>query len=169
MRRPASAPGSALRAYRDGGDGVPGPARTGQARGRRPATAPHRPRRDDVTWVAHWAIDRFAVRPTRVVHSGKTWSRQTAEIWARLVDVDPAAGVGLAPNDDPTTWARRPAAETADVMVVRHLPHLAKLASVLLTGEPDRQLIGFHQGRLVVLEHTDAGWIVALLLPPSHA
>ena len=36
---------------------------------------------DDVSWVAHWAIDRFAVRPHRIVHSGKTRSRQTAEIW----------------------------------------------------------------------------------------
>ena len=119
--------------------------------------------------MAHWAIDRFGVRPTRIVHSGKTRSRQTAEFWGRLVDVDPEEGDGLAPDDDPTTWAGRLAAETGDVMVVGHLPRLARLASVLLTGEADRQLIGFQQGGLVALEHGDAGWIVALLLPPSAA
>ena len=124
---------------------------------------------DDVSWVAHWAIDRFAVRPHRIVHSGKTRSRQTAEIWGRLVAVDPEEGDGLAPHDDPTTWAGRLIAETADVMVVGHLPHLARLASVLLTGDPDGQLIGFRQAGLVALEHTDPGWIVALLLPPSTA
>ena len=58
---------------------------------------------------------------------------------------------------------------TGDVMLVGHLPHLAKLASLLLTGEPDRQLIGFQQGGLVAMEHRDAAWIVALLLTPSTA
>jgi phosphohistidine phosphatase len=124
---------------------------------------------DDVTWVAHWAVDRFGVRPRRIIHSGKTRSRQTAQLWVRLVGVDADAGDSLAPNDDPTTWARRLADETADVMVVGHLPHLAKLASVLLTGDPDRQFIGFQQGGLVALEHTDTGWVLALLLPPPTA
>ena len=124
---------------------------------------------DDVAWVAHWAIDRFGVRPSRVVHSGKTRSRQTAEVWGRLLGVDAEQGDGLAPNDDPTAWVRRLTAETADVMLVGHLPHLAKLASLLLTGDPDGQLIGFQQAGLVALEHTDAGWIVTLLLPPSAA
>ena len=122
---------------------------------------------DDTAWVAHWAIDRFGVRPNRVIHSGKTRSRQTAEIWGRLVDVNPEQGDALAPNDDPTTWARRLAESAGDLMLVGHLPHLAKLASVLLTGEPDPQLVGFQQGALVALEHRDATWIVALLLPPS--
>ena len=124
---------------------------------------------DDVTWVAHWAVDRFGVRPSRVLHSGKTRSRQTAEIWGRLVNVDAEEGADLAPNDDPTTWVRRLVAETGDMMLVGHLPHLAKLASLLLTGDPDRQLIGFQQGGLVAVEHTDAAWVVALLLPPSAA
>ena len=122
---------------------------------------------DDVAWVAHWAIDRFGVRPSRVIHSGKTRSRQTAEIWGRLLEVDAEEGDGLAPNDDSKAWVRRLTADTADVMLVGHLPHLAKLASLLLTGDPDGQLIGFQQGGLVALEHNDAGWIVILLLPPS--
>ena len=122
---------------------------------------------DDVTRVAHWAVDRFGVRPSRIIHSGKTRARQTAQTWARLVGVDANAGDSLAPNDDPTTWARRLAEQTDDVMVVGHLPHLAKLASLLLAGDPERQLIGFQQGGLVALEHTEIGWVLALLLPPS--
>jgi phosphohistidine phosphatase len=132
---------------------------------------PQRPLTDrggeDVTWVAHWAIDRFGVRPSRVVHSGKTRSRQTAEIWGRLLDVDPEEGDTLAPNDDPATWVRRLAEETGDVMLVGHLPHLTRLASMLLSGDPDRQLIGFQHGGLLAVQHTDGGWIVALLLPPA--
>ena len=52
-------------------------------------------------------------------------------------------------------------------MVVGHMPHLGKLASLLLTGHGDRQLIGFQQGGLVAVEQTDTGWVVALVLPPS--
>ena len=122
---------------------------------------------DDVAWVAHWAIDRFGVRPRRIVHSGKTRSRQTAEIWGRLVDVNPEQGDALAPNDDPTTWARLLADATDDVMLVGHLPNLATLTSLLLTDEPERQFIGFQQGGVVALEHRDAAWIVALMLPPA--
>ena len=54
-------------------------------------------------------------------------------------------------------------------MLVGHLPHLAKLASLLLTGEPDRQLIGIQPGALVAMEHRDAAWIVTLLLTPPTA
>ena len=124
---------------------------------------------DDVTRVARWAVDRLDTRPGRVIHSGKTRARQTAGLWGRLVDVDTKEGDGLAPNDDPTTWARRIAADDGDLMLVGHLPHLARLASLLLTGDADRQLIGFQQGGLVALQRTDTGWVVVLLLPPSAA
>jgi phosphohistidine phosphatase len=123
---------------------------------------------DDVTWVAHWAIDRFGVRPSRIVHSDKTRARRTAEIWGRLTGVEPEEGDGPAPNDDLTTWVRRAAAETADLMLVGHLPHLANVASLLLTGDADRQLVGFRHGGLVAVEH-DLGWTATLVLPPPAA
>jgi phosphohistidine phosphatase len=131
---------------------------------------PQRPLTDrgaeDVAWVAHRAIDRFGVHPRRIVHSGKTRAGQTADIWGRLIDVDAEEVDGLAPNDDPATWARQLADEPDDVLVVGHLPHLARLASLLAIGDAGRPLNGFRQGGLVAMEHTDAGWIVALLLPP---
>ena len=86
-----------------------------------------------------------------------------------MVEVDPEQSDGLAPNDDPTTWVRRLAAETGDVMLVGHLPHLARLASSLLTDDSDRQVVAFQQGGLVGLEGTDAGWVIALLLPSFAA
>ena len=124
---------------------------------------------DDVTQVAHLAVDWIGCRPVRVVHSGKQRARQTAEIWGGLLGIDPEEGDGLAPNDDPTTWVERIANEPADLMLVGHLPHLGRLASVLVTGGPSRELIGFQQGGLVALDRKDAGWLVALALPPSAA
>jgi phosphohistidine phosphatase SixA len=54
-------------------------------------------------------------------------------------------------------------------MLVGHLPNLGRLAALLLTDEPDRPLISFHQGELVALQRLDDGWFVTLALPPSAA
>jgi phosphohistidine phosphatase len=45
-------------------------------------------------------------------------------------------------------------------MLVGHLPHLARLAGLLLTGSSDRSVIRFCQGGLVGLEQTHTGWMV---------
>jgi phosphohistidine phosphatase len=121
----------------------------------------------DVGRVAHYAVEQLSVRPARVVHSGKTRARQTAETWGRLLNVDVEKIDSLAPNDDPKTWVEQLDTETDDLMLVGHLPHLARLAGLLLTGSSDRPLIGFRQGGLVGLERTDAGWLTSLVLPPK--
>jgi phosphohistidine phosphatase len=122
---------------------------------------------DEVGRVARRAVERLGVRPRRVVHSGKTRARQTAEIWGRLLDVDAEQSDALAPNDDATAWVRRVADENEDLMLVGHLPHLARLATMLLTGSADDPLIQFHQGGLVTLERSDTGWMVSVVLAPN--
>jgi phosphohistidine phosphatase len=124
---------------------------------------------DDVTRVARRAVERLGVRPRRVVHSGKTRARQTAEIWGRLLDLDDEHSDALAPNDDPTVWVGRIANDNDDLMLVGHLPHLARLATLLLTSAADHPIIQFQQGGLVGLERSDAGWMVAVVLPPQAA
>jgi phosphohistidine phosphatase len=122
---------------------------------------------DEVSRVARRAVERLGVRPRRVVHSGKTRARQTAEIWGRLLEVDAEQSDALAPNDDAAAWVRRITEENEDLMVVGHLPHLARLATMLLTGSANHPLIQFQQGGLVALERSDAGWMVGVVLPPQ--
>jgi phosphohistidine phosphatase len=105
----------------------------------------------------------------RIVHSGKTRARQTATAWGEALGVPIDESDGLAPRDDPANWAARVTAETRDIMLVGHLPHLARLAGILLTGDPDRPVIAFRQGGLVGLEEGPAGWSVWLVLPPAAA
>jgi phosphohistidine phosphatase len=132
---------------------------------------PERPLTDqgveDVARVAHHAVVQFGVRPARVVHSGKTRARQTADVWGGLLNADVEQADALAPNDDPTIWVQRLEAEADDLMLVGHLPHLARLAGLLLTGGSDRSVISFRQGGLVGLERTDTGWVVSVVLPPD--
>ena len=124
---------------------------------------------DDVTRVARHTVETLGVRPTRVLHSGKTRARQTAEIWGGLVGIDAEAADALAPNDDPTIWAERVGSEPVDLMLVGHLPHLARLTGLLLTGTMERTPVRFQQGGLVALEETGDGWEVSAVLPPEAA
>jgi phosphohistidine phosphatase len=124
---------------------------------------------DQVARVAHQGVQGLGVRPARVVHSGKVRARQTAEVWAGLLGVRAERADGLAPNDDPTTWAKRLGPSFDDLMLVGHLPHLGRLAASLVTGRTDPPLVRFHPGGLVGLDQADTGWVIWLVVPPEAA
>jgi phosphohistidine phosphatase len=132
---------------------------------------PERPLADrgveEVARVARLAVEHLGVRPARVLHSDKTRARQTAEVWGGLLDIDVEQADALAPNDDPMVWFQRVDAEPGDLMLVGHLPHLARLAGLILTVASERSLVRFRQGGLVGLERTDTGWVVSVVLPPE--
>jgi phosphohistidine phosphatase len=122
---------------------------------------------DEVARVAHQAVDVAGVRPARVVHSGKTRARQTAQVWARLLGVGVEAADGLAPNDDPRTWAERLGTSSDDLLLVGHLPHLGRLAALLVNGTPDSPLVRFRPGGVVGLDRADTGWMIWVVGPPE--
>jgi phosphohistidine phosphatase len=130
---------------------------------------PDRPLTDkgaaDVAQVARLAIGELGVRPARVVHSGKTRARQTAEVWGRLLELPVEQSDSLAPNDDPATWVERLRTEGDVLLLVGHLPHLERLAGTLLSGDAGSSRITFRPGGLVGLERTDGRWAISLALP----
>ena len=130
---------------------------------------PERPLTDqgvtDVRSVATQAVEQLGVRAARVFHSGKTRARQTAEVWAGLLGAGVEQAEALAPNDDPSILVKRLDAETDDLVLVGHLPHLSRLAGLLLAGA-DHPLVKFRPAGVVGLERGDTGWVVWLVLPP---
>jgi phosphohistidine phosphatase len=122
---------------------------------------------DEVARVAHQAVEIAGVRPARVVHSGRTRARQTAEVWAGLLGVGVEQADGLAPKDDPTTWSERLGPATGDLMLVGHLPHLGRLAALLVLGSPDTPMVRFRPGGLVGLDQVDTGWVIWVVVPPE--
>jgi phosphohistidine phosphatase len=122
----------------------------------------------EVSRVARAAREARVVTASRILHSGKTRARQTAETWYEALDVPITEVAGLAPGDDPAIWANRITRETGDVMLVGHLPHLARLAGLLLAGDPDRAVIAFRPGGLVGLDQVEGGWSVFLVMPPPQ-
>ena len=76
---------------------------------------PERPLTDrgasDVRRVAKLATEAGGVMVERILHSGKTRARRTAEIWAAELGIAATEADGLAPMDDPSVWASRVATE----------------------------------------------------------
>jgi phosphohistidine phosphatase len=111
----------------------------------------------------------FNIPVSKILHSGKTRARQTAETFSK--HLNPSAGVteikGIKPNDDVTTIASTldPALNT---MIVGHLPFLERLVSYLVTASPDRSIIKFQTGGIVCLDQIEKNgpWHVKWALMP---
>jgi phosphohistidine phosphatase len=114
--------------------------------------------------VANGAAAGGLVKVDRIVHSGKTRARQTAEAWGEALGVSIEARDRLGPNDDPSIWEGRLTGE--DLMLVGHLPHLANLTRELLGDDANQPV--FRNGELVGLEREESGrWTV--VISPSAA
>jgi phosphohistidine phosphatase len=104
------------------------------------------------------AVAGLGFKPEVVWHSGKLRSKETAEAFfhkcAPFADFRMIRG--LRP-DDPPEWLRDElAAETRDVLLVGHMPHIASLAHMLTSGAATMPLHG-----MIGLEKdagADAGW-----------
>jgi phosphohistidine phosphatase len=92
----------------------------------------------------------LAFVPAAIWHSGKLRGRETAEAFLRACA--PFAEFrmirGLLP-DDPPEWLRDElGAETRDVLLVGHMPHIARLAHLLSGGNvqmPLHGMVGFEK------------------------
>jgi phosphohistidine phosphatase len=140
---------------------------------------PERPLSDqghcDVAALADF-LRRAGVRVEHVWHSGKRRAEQTAVTLAKAVmpadDVE--AVFGIEPNDDVEAFAATLADQNQHICLVGHLPFLARLTSLLLTGHVDRELVMYRPGSVLCLERTLAGswhlnWMVRpeLLVQPA--
>jgi phosphohistidine phosphatase len=53
------------------------------------------------------------------------------------------------------------------LMLVGHLPHMARLASLLLTGNPNREVVRFRNATVVCLERVEADWVLLWAFGPD--
>lgn len=125
--------------------------------------------RQDIESVAHH-LKRLNVQVGRVFHSGKTRAQSTAKVLGK--HLQPAAGVseapGLAPLDDPGIWADRIAQLDEDILLVGHLPHLGRLAALLISGDKEKSAINFQMGAVVRLQRLQGGrWAVDWMIVPG--
>jgi len=124
--------------------------------------------REEVALVANH-IATVGVKVFRIYHSGRLRAKQTAEILAHYLT--PPGGVqereGLAPLDDPRRTADWVGALTEPVMLVGHLPHLSRLLSYLILGDPEREILRFRMGGIVCLAREEGRWAIGWALRPE--
>jgi phosphohistidine phosphatase len=118
--------------------------------------------------MAEWSATRqLAVDQIR--HSGKRRAEETAELFAQRLK--PAGGVvavsGMGPTDDVRPIATAVDREEQDIMLVGHLPFLGRLASQLVIGNADRNLIRFQNAGIVCLSHDEGDWLIRWTMVPE--
>ena len=92
-----------------------------------------------------------------IYHSGKLRVRQTAEEIASGLNLPaPVAIDGLDPRAEPSVWASRLQEASGSLMLVGHLPHLSRLAAVLLCGDVEKNPVLFHMGGIVSLKRENS-------------
>lgn len=124
--------------------------------------------REDVTRTAGFLSLFEKPRPTKILHSGKLRAEQTAEMFAQAWGGLPVEySLDLAPKDDPSTWTAHLASMNDDVMLVGHLPHMQRLAGLLITGDPDREAVHFRNGGVLCLERRETGWSILWQINPT--
>jgi phosphohistidine phosphatase len=123
----------------------------------------------DVRKGASFISSNTGIAVESIFHSGKLRAAQTAGIVEEYFK--PGKGVSerdeLAPMDDPAVWAKRLETEGTDLVLVGHLPHLARLASLLLCGNPDAGAVNFHMGGIVCLKREEGRWSVDWMIIPE--
>ena len=124
--------------------------------------------RTDVKLVAA-AAQKRGIQPATILHSGKLRARQTAELFAEILSFPKGIEIsfGLAPDDPVEPWAGRLNGAQEDLMLVGHLPHLDRLASLLLSREDRAGNIHFRTATTLCLERHATHWTVQWILTPE--
>ena len=125
--------------------------------------------RRDAKKIAHFMRSTNIV-VQRVLHSGKIRARQSADILAAavLLHGSPAEIIGINPNDSVAEFAGMLSEMGSELMIVGHMPFMAKLVSYLLISDDLTPLVAYRPGCVVCLEYTqENGWILNWMLRPE--
>ena len=118
--------------------------------------------------MADWAA-RMGINVDQIRHSGKRRAEQTATIFAKRLS--PPKGViavkGLNPNDDVTQVAASLQGDQESIMLVGHLPHLSRLVSLLVTGNPEIEIVRFRNAGIVCLTQQEGKWAIDWVMQPD--
>jgi len=103
-----------------------------------------------------------------ILHSGKLRAKQTAEVLAGALKIKNCiATENISPLHEPEIIAQRIINANKSLMIVGHLPHLGKLASLLLCGDKNKKIISFQMGGVVCLQKDEGFWSLKWMIIPD--
>ena len=123
----------------------------------------------DITKVASY-VSQLNMPVDKIFHSPKLRAIQTGEILFQ--HLRPVKGIsetdGLAPLDAANIWAERLKDIGDNILLVGHMPNLGRLASLLLFGNADNNIISFKMAGVVCIKREEAGaWSLQWMLTPE--
>ena len=118
--------------------------------------------------MADWAA-RKGMKVDEIRHSGKRRAEQTATIFAKHLNLSRGmiAAQGLTPLDSVDSVAASLLGEQASIMLVGHLPHLSRLVGMLVTGNPDTEVVKFRNAGIACLTRKEAKWAIDWVMQPD--
>jgi len=108
------------------------------------------------------------IKADEIWHSRKTRSVQTSEILAKTLNNKMIARDDLNPNDPVDAFPGDLQTQNKDIMIVGHLPFLGKLASFLLAGSSEKDVVLFRNSGVACLEY-NGNWRLAWYIVPDIA
>ena len=120
--------------------------------------------------IARFLAELKEIKVEIIFQSGKKRAEQTAEILSKFLA--PSRGIEatgqMDPKDDPEFIIKKLTRINAPVILVGHLPHLSKLVSSLITGDPEREIVRFKNAGTVCLTQDESGkWLVKWMVLPE--
>ncbi|MBN1356306.1 phosphohistidine phosphatase SixA [bacterium] len=124
----------------------------------------------DIRKIAAFVSEQTGCNVSGICHSGKLRALQTAQVLDERLKTPEGSRAedGLDPGDPPGIWAERLNARATDLMLVGHLPHLARLTGLLVCGDETRLPIRFTRAGIVCLDQNEDGiWSVTWMITPQ--
>ena len=105
-----------------------------------------------------------------ILHSVKLRAQQTAEEINQCIEGHISIEISnqINPKDPPLEFISTLEKINSNLLIVSHLPFLAKLVSYLIMGQEEPITIAFKPGSVVCLEQTeDKKWLIAWMIRPE--
>lgn len=114
-------------------------------------------------------LSKTSFKPSRIIHSGKTRAKQTAELLAAQASPEAKieASSGLSPKDEVKPVVRQAKNWTGDTLIVGHLPFMGRMVAYLVSGDADNEVVSYQPGSIVCVERTDGNWKIAWMIRPE--
>jgi phosphohistidine phosphatase len=124
--------------------------------------------REQVSTVADLVVSRGS-GPLAIFHSGILRAKQTAEIFAERFGGIAAVKQmsGLLPEDDPFIAKAELETVNSSLMLVGHLPHINRLAALLVNGDENRQAVEFGPATVVCVSRGVPRWKIVWIIRPE--
>jgi phosphohistidine phosphatase len=123
--------------------------------------------RAEISRLAHY-FSTLRLKVPAIFHSAKLRAKQTAEIVKGAMDDAQCEFLeGLEPNDAIQPMLKLINSRVDDLMLVGHLPFIARLTDQLLSVDDELNLVDYQPGTAVCLSNDSGQWCIQWVLRSS--